>query len=110
MNTNLFYVWGFSRIAMDYIPLAVYHIKKDAETKLQFLKDEHEIESGAVLELTWDSFCKMSVSVRLKELAAPVEALVQCLKHQAAIIVKKEDGKTITLYGGSAFPVAETKP
>jgi len=78
-----FYVWVFSYVAEDYVPVGVYNAKVEAEAELaRWKRPEQEYASGAVLELSWNEFMEMAVKVRLKELAEPLLALANTLTNR----------------------------
>ena len=76
---TMFYVWRFCFSAEDYIPIAAFSTRGQAEASLAghagAAKKKGYTFSGAVLELTWREFMERAVDVRLKELAGPIRAI-----------------------------------
>ena len=103
-DEKLHYVFVFNNVEEDFIPVAVFNKKEDADIDLAARKN-NGIQSGGVLTLTWQEFCPQAVNIRLKNLAIPLQQIATALTNPDAR-VKLPSGEEVCLYGASNWPVA----
>ena len=88
---RMHYVWVFSYIMEEYMPIAVFHQKGEADKYLAAIKATMPKGrfSGAVLELSWDEFMHKAADSKLGELKDAMVLLGQFTKDLGKLEAKK---------------------
>lgn len=89
IEPTMFYVWIFSAQECEWVPLAAFHTREDADRRLADYRAQYATPgcaelAGAVLELPWREFASMAVDLRLKELAEPLRRLAAVTRSVGA--------------------------